>query len=487
MRTDGRSRFRLSSWLDAVGIPSLAIVCALVVSLLVAPPAGASSNYTWLYNANGGGGTMTQSQTFSTCTARSLTTSFPPTRSGFSLIGWSLGSRDGEFLGSGTYTNCTNITLFAQWNYTVTFDANGGSASTASARNAAAGVTLPTATRDGFDLAGWYTASSGGTRVGGAADTYNPNIDVTVFAQWSASTYTVTYDAHGGTPTPTPESFAVGGLALTLATSSRSGYTFNGWYTASTGGSLIGTAGDPYPPTATTTLHAQWTPETYTVAFLGNGGTITPSSVNYTVEDPAITLPTAVRSGYTFDGWYTASAGGSLIGTAGDPYTPTASTTLHARWRLIPAPSPVPAPGPGPELRPEPSALSPSPTPPSDTAPKMPLPEPDSLVFNASQELRLLLARNPVLRLNRRLVLSNNGLATLQGVPIRMTLALQQRDLRGRWKVASTRSYRIRETSDGIVTIRRYTKRPLRARITWETSSADAGKTASVTRIFRIV
>jgi len=231
----------------------------MVATALMSTPAAASGSFTWTYNANGGGGTMTQSTTYSTCGSKALTTSYPPTRSGFKLIGWSLGSRDGEFLGSGNYTNCTNITLFAQWNYSVTFDANGGSASTPSATNAASGVVLPNASREGFDFTGWHSASIGGARVGGPGDIYNPNNNVTVFAQWASPTFTVTYNANGGSPTPPTASFTVGDPPLTLPNPNRSGYSFNGWYTASTGGNLIGTAGATYTPTETTTLHARWT------------------------------------------------------------------------------------------------------------------------------------------------------------------------------------------------------------------------------------
>jgi len=73
---------------------------------------------------------------------------------------------------------------------TVYFDGNGGTSASASleGRNDSSfAVTLPSATRTNFTFNGWYTASSGGTRVGGAGNTYNITSNgVTLYAQWSA-------------------------------------------------------------------------------------------------------------------------------------------------------------------------------------------------------------------------------------------------------------------------------------------------------------
>ena len=45
-------------------------------------------------------------------------------------------------------------------------------------------------------------------------------------------------------------------------------------------------------------------------------------------------LPDCSREGYTFDGWYTSGSGGSKIGNAGESYTPNATTTLYAQWKI---------------------------------------------------------------------------------------------------------------------------------------------------------
>lgn len=76
--------------------------------------------------------------------------------------------------------------------YTVTFNANGGSVTPTSATQTSAGaaITLPTPTRSGYSCTGWYTATSGGTKRGDAGGSYIPTASETIYAQWSAKTYT---------------------------------------------------------------------------------------------------------------------------------------------------------------------------------------------------------------------------------------------------------------------------------------------------------
>jgi uncharacterized repeat protein (TIGR02543 family) len=72
-------------------------------------------------------------------------------------------------------------------------------------------------------------------------------------------TMTVTFNANGGTtPSPTSKVVTNGSTYGTLATTSRSGFTFNGWFTASSGG-VQRTSSSTVTETANHTLWAQWT------------------------------------------------------------------------------------------------------------------------------------------------------------------------------------------------------------------------------------
>ena len=63
---------------------------------------------------------------------------------------------------------------------------------------------------------------------------------MTLYAQWTANTYTVTFDANGGeTPVPASKVVTYDAAYGTLATTSRTGYTFAGWFTAASGGTQV--------------------------------------------------------------------------------------------------------------------------------------------------------------------------------------------------------------------------------------------------------
>ena len=119
-----------------------------------------------------------------------------------------------------------------------------------------------TTSRTGYGFTGWYTAASGGTKI--ETTTYETSIDVTLYAQWQG--YTVTYNANGGNCNTTSQTYA--GTALTLPSASRSGYSFNGWYTAPSDGDKIGNANATYTPTANITLYAQWSRSCFTADTL---------------------------------------------------------------------------------------------------------------------------------------------------------------------------------------------------------------------------
>ena len=121
--------------------------------------------------------------------------------------------------------------------------------------------------------------------------------------------------------------------AITLPNATRTGYTFNGWYTAASGGTKVGNAGAQWTPTAATTLYAQWTRDNYTITYNLNGGSISGQTTNYNVESNAITLPTPTRTGYTFTGW-TGSNGTTAQTTVTIPKGSTGNKTYTANWKI---------------------------------------------------------------------------------------------------------------------------------------------------------
>ena len=279
----------------------------------------------------------------------------------YTFTGWKVGSTgttvfspgntsyvSTDFTNSIKTSNCT-ITLYAVWEKatvtqcTATFDANGGSTpspQTITVNSGSALGTLPTTYRTGYTFFGWFTAKTGGTRV---TTTTTITSNVTYYAQWTAYTYTLTYDANGGTGAPSSQTWTHDDASIKLSSTkpTRTNYTFLGWAETSTATSAAYSAGATISSNKwaqNTTLYAVWkssgSPTTYTITFNGNGGTANPSSMSVTAGSSLGSLPTATRSGYTLDGWYTSASGGTKISAS---TVPTGNTTYYAHWTEIPA------------------------------------------------------------------------------------------------------------------------------------------------------
>ena len=107
----------------------------------------------------------------------------------------------------------------------------------------------------------------------------------------------------------------------------KTGYTFKGWFTAKSGGSLYSTV----TITSSTTFYAQFEANTYTVTWdLGTGQ----SETTEQTYGEKLVLPTEpTRKNAEFLGWFTESNGGTQV-TANDTFTETADKTYYAHWEI---------------------------------------------------------------------------------------------------------------------------------------------------------
>mgnify|MGYP000478346638 CR=1 FL=1 len=144
----------------------------------------------------------------------------------------------------------------------------------------------------------------------------------------TAETVTITFNANGGSCSTSSSKIIKGGSLSSLPTATRSGYTFDGWYTS--GGTKVTTSSKF---SADNTLTARWTAVAtkVKVTFNANGGSCLTGSTEISKGGKLSSLPTATRSGYTFDGWYTAASGGTKISTS---TTFSANTTVYAHWTV---------------------------------------------------------------------------------------------------------------------------------------------------------
>lgn len=160
--------------------------------------------------------------------------------------------------------------------YTITFNANGGTLNGASITTAKTGedgklASMPVPTREGYTFGGWYTAKS----VKVTTETEFAE-DTTLFALWtkddtppvSGTKYTITFNANGGSVTPASAETGEDGKLTSLPKPTREDYTFDGWYTAKTGGDKVTTR---TVFTEDTTIYALWTKESSGGGSSGGG------------------------------------------------------------------------------------------------------------------------------------------------------------------------------------------------------------------------
>ena len=165
-----------------------------------------------------------------------------------------------------TSKDCT-VVLGVNWKintYTITYNANGGNESNQT-QEVKYGETWTTKdkifTKTGYTQVGWNTKADG------SGTTYSlkklqkakKEGNLTLYAKWKVNTYTITYNANGGTGVPSSQTKTYGkSLTLSSTKPTRTGYTFLGWATSSSATKATYTAGGKYTANSDATLYAVW-------------------------------------------------------------------------------------------------------------------------------------------------------------------------------------------------------------------------------------
>ena len=291
--------------------------------------------------ANSTGGTASVNKSSVEYGGSAIWTATPST--GYNFSKWSNGSTTNPLTVSNITANTHITPVFVLKSYTVTWNPNGGSVSPTSTTKTHGSTlgTLPTPTRAAdvqytYTFKGWFTTATGGTQVS-ASTTVTGN--VTYYAQWAATlrSYTATFNGNGGdTPSPSTITKTYGSELGTLPTCSRTGYTFLGWYTASSGGTKISST---TKITGTVTYYAQWSINSYTLTYNVNGGNaVSPTSKIVQYGSAYGTLPTPTKNSdaeftYAFADWYTAASGGTQV--TANTIMGAGNTTIYAHWTAI--------------------------------------------------------------------------------------------------------------------------------------------------------
>ena len=147
-----------------------------------------SRQFTVSFNANGGSGApSSQTKTYGTDLKLSSTV---PTRGGYIFNGWATSSTGEVVYAPGDYYSSEKaITLYAVWeavNYTISFNANGGTGAPSSVvkpHDATIALPITEPTRNHYKFKGWSTTSSGTVQYV-AGGSYDGNANATLYAVW---------------------------------------------------------------------------------------------------------------------------------------------------------------------------------------------------------------------------------------------------------------------------------------------------------------
>lgn len=235
-----------------------------------------------------------------------------PEKTGYSFLGWVLIDLD-----EGTYTKKIpadldhDATFVAKWSkndYQISYDLDGGNVDAAltSVYNIdTETITLPTPTKEGYSFSKWIDLDTNNEIKSIVKGTVG---DKKIKALWVANSYKINYTLNkkDAVLPDSADNNRTFGKDITLATPSKQGYVFDGWYdnadltgSAYTSDRLKNLASD-------VTLYAKWSPAQYKITYdLGLGSTYATMpaySDTYTVDSPVV-LPIPVWTGHTFKSW----------------------------------------------------------------------------------------------------------------------------------------------------------------------------------------
>lgn len=163
-------------------------------------------------------------------------------------------------------THSVSYTVPALPSYTVSYNANGGTGAP-SKQTKWYGVNLTLSStkpsRSHYSFLGWSTSSSAASASYSEGGSYTDNASATLYAVWKGNTYTITYNANGGTGAPSKQSYTYassGSVNLSSTEPTRTNYNFLGWARSSSATSAEYSAGQAWAKSngANHTLYAVW-------------------------------------------------------------------------------------------------------------------------------------------------------------------------------------------------------------------------------------
>ncbi len=311
------------------------LLCSVLLVVLLGCPQPVKTDVTYKVAFDSQGGSPTD--TVSVKSGEKALRPVDPVKEGYSFAGWYKETDGVNIWNFDTDTVSADITLYAKWSldsYTVTFNTNGGSEVAALTADHGAKITAPAApVKTGYGFDGWYKEEALTSAWDFEKDTVTAA--VTLYAKWKAGSFTISYELSGGiNAEENPANYTIETADITLASPSRTGYTFGGWFEKEDlSGDAVskiakGSSGDKK-------VYAKWSVVVYTISYNVNGGTNAAANpADYTIESSTITLASPSYSGYVFDGWFSSGD------FSGDDVTSisrgnTGNKVLYAKWLEI--------------------------------------------------------------------------------------------------------------------------------------------------------
>ena len=310
-----------------------------------------ATNYTITYNGNNKTSGSVPSNTTGNGSVNLATNSGTLARTGYMFNGWNTQANgQGTHYAVGVSYNLTaDVTLYAEWvanTYTITYNGNNKTSGSVPSNTTGNGsVTLEnnsgTLAKTGYTLTGWNTQADGQGTHYDLSTSYFLNADVTLYAEWTATVYTITYNGNNKTSGSVP-SHTTGYGSVTLAantgTLARTAYHLTGWNTQADGQGTHYDLSNLYNLTADVTLYAEWTHVDYTITYNGNNkttGTTPGTTVGHGTVNLAGNSGNMTRNGYVLTGWNTHANGQGTHYDLSETYNLTGDVTLYAEWTAI--------------------------------------------------------------------------------------------------------------------------------------------------------
>lgn len=266
-----------------------------------------------------------------------------PVKPGYTFCGWYLNDCKIKSEGDEWDFSTKDIVLSAKWvsnEFVIAIDLDDGMGMTEQNVTYDGSYDIGVPSKPGASFAGWYY---GDTLVYTEGDCWKYAYSITLKAKWATNMYQATLSLNGGTLDGSTEdqiiSVAYNGQYEKRPT--RSGFIFEGWYSSSDEMLSItdGSGKFNYPYSYNNVIIAKWKKDSGTLILDANGGTLNEvtkfqkeigNGTICTITD----LGTPKRTGYSFEGWYSASTDGTLMvnSKTTHKWNSTETVTWYAHW-----------------------------------------------------------------------------------------------------------------------------------------------------------